>query len=793
MEPDLDTCGMTNWVGSFDPIKFIYFMLATVLIPYPTYVFVATVFSWEHRAKRPARHYQDLLHATSYGVIVFIFGNYARTLNWITILAFWITWPCYSMIAELDFAKTSLPSWKTWPFGMYALFAGATAVVLTFAGYHIYLGVELNRTIPGFVGYYLLGLLIPAALTLIGYAFLKQQNKDLFGLSKVYNWMLHLQWKQTTSVTLRKAAKQKKLAAAQQRAQLTIDPPSSAEVGTAGESAPPPQAGTVLVQLDEHQAPSNYVSRTGSYDNLVVVEVRNNKRNSLSEAAVAPAEQRSALETAEPEITIQPYQPYVWSAAVPGHFHPHHWQLFYILAFFTRFDDWVSRVAAGITLGCYMQGIMDLQPKTIYDRFLKEFPDVLDPSPVLRWLDGDEDWIEIRPDDPDFEGIMSQVISKCGVVHIQSGDAIGVYEPTQLGTLMRRYEKVMDTFDHLSRAVVKLPPISNILIVTKPDPKLTRLTKDLSIWLLENFPGITIYVDRKLQDRSSFKYQEIIDQNPAWEDRLQFWTLECHKNSAKQIHLAVTLGGDGTVLYTAWMFQHRVPPIVAFHLGSLGFLTNFNFENYKPTMTNILRGDGMNLNIRMRLQCEVYKYKESLTSDQIAHSTQNGNQPRRSSIGGAFSSSESDDESNEASQQLESQKRAEILRSKVKEMDSKRGSEVADLEVCHDKGQKLVTRIPKPNPEEFMTPTDSWQVLNEVTVDRGSNAGMLQLELFVDGSPVTTILADGLVIATATGSTAYSVQLQRLLADITKLRFWLMMRIGARLTNVVIFVRITLC
>ncbi|CAO3565897.1 unnamed protein product [Mortierella alpina] len=404
--------------------------------------------------------------------------------------------------------------------------------------------------------------------------------------------------------------------------------------------------------------------------------------------------------------------------------------------------------------------VPDLQPKTIYDQFLKEFPDLLDPLPVLRWLNGDEDWIEIRQDDQDFEGIMNQVILKSGLVHIQSGDAIGVYEPTQLGTLMRRYEKVMDTFDHLSRAVVKLPPISNILIVTKPDPKLTRLTKDLSIWLLENFPGITIYVDRKLQDRSSFKYHEIINQNSAWEDRLQFWTLECHKNSAKQIHLAVTLGGDGTVLYTAWMFQHRVPPIVAFHLGSLGFLTNFNFENYKPTMTNILRGDGMNLNMRMRLQCEVYKYKDAVNnSDQVAHTTQYGNGPRRNSTGGAMSSSESDDESYEASQQLESQKRAEIMRNKVKEMDSKRGSEVADLEVCHDKGQKLVTRIPKPNPEEFMAPTDSWQVLNEVTVDRGSNAGMLQLELFVDGSPVTTILADGLVIATATGSTAYSLSI----------------------------------
>ncbi|GJJ74668.1 hypothetical protein EMPS_07026 [Entomortierella parvispora] len=314
MEPDYALCGMNNWVGSFDPIKFIYFMLATVLIPYPVYIFVATVFNWEHRAKRPARHYQDVLNATSYGVIVFIFGNYAQTLNWITILAFWITWPSYSMIAELDFAKTSLPSWKTWPFGMYALFAGATAVVLVFAGYHIYLAIVLTRTIPGFVGYYLLGLLIPVILTLIAYACLKQQNKDFFHLSRLYNWMLLLQWKREAFVAASKARKLKK---ANDTKLQTIDPPSSAENGSAG------------------------VQDAGA---------------DASTAAAATSAASPAL--AEPEVSIQPYQPYVWSAAIPGYFHPHHWQLFYTLALFTRFDHWVSRVGGGITLGCYMQGIM---------------------------------------------------------------------------------------------------------------------------------------------------------------------------------------------------------------------------------------------------------------------------------------------------------------------------------------------------------------------------------------------------------------------------------------------------
>lgn len=37
--------------------------------------------------------------------------------------------------------------------------------------------------------------------------------------------------------------------------------------------------------------------------------------------------------------------------------HLHHWQIFYMLAFFTRFTHPVSQVGAGIVLACYMEGI----------------------------------------------------------------------------------------------------------------------------------------------------------------------------------------------------------------------------------------------------------------------------------------------------------------------------------------------------------------------------------------------------------------------------------------------------
>lgn len=38
-------------------------------------------------------------------------------------------------------------------------------------------------------------------------------------------------------------------------------------------------------------------------------------------------------------------------------FHPHHWAIFYVLGFITRFDDPISNITAGIVVGSYMHGV----------------------------------------------------------------------------------------------------------------------------------------------------------------------------------------------------------------------------------------------------------------------------------------------------------------------------------------------------------------------------------------------------------------------------------------------------
>jgi NAD+ kinase len=51
----------------------------------------------------------------------------------------------------------------------------------------------------------------------------------------------------------------------------------------------------------------------------------------------------------------------------------------------------------------------------------------------------------------------------------------------------------------------------------------------------------------------------------------------------------------------------------------------------------------------------------------------------------------------------------------------------------------------------------SYEALNDVVVSRGSLARMVRLRTYIDGGFLTTYQADGLIVSTATGSTAYAL------------------------------------
>ncbi|CAH2355901.1 NAD(+) kinase [[Candida] railenensis] len=217
---------------------------------------------------------------------------------------------------------------------------------------------------------------------------------------------------------------------------------------------------------------------------------------------------------------------------------------------------------------------------------------------------------------------------------------------------------------NLAKATIQLD-VRAIMVVTKArDNSLIYLTREVAEWLLCKDREIVVYVDSKLRNSKRFDAPGLMKTIPRAQTCLKYWDKSYALRNPEQFDLVVTLGGDGTVLYVSNLFQRVVPPVLSFSLGSLGFLTNFKFDQFRDKMNSAVES-GVRAYLRMRFTCRVHKADGKLVCEQ--------------------------------------------------------------------------------------------QVLNELVVDRGPSPYVTQLELYGDGSLLTIAQADGLIIATPTGSTAYSL------------------------------------
>jgi NAD kinase len=213
-----------------------------------------------------------------------------------------------------------------------------------------------------------------------------------------------------------------------------------------------------------------------------------------------------------------------------------------------------------------------------------------------------------------------------------------------------------------------------------------------------------------LKHDNILSYDLLISKNPAYAAYLKFWNADYCKENPESIDFIISLGGDGTILSTAWLFQNSpVPPILPFHLGSLGFLTAFSISQMKETLDMVLDplDQTLNVSLRMRLSCSVHR--SSLSMHGLTKST-------------------------------------------------------TDIIIDNGQEYKLPLSIKLKKGVELDSPiSEHYLILNDVVIDRGQSSFLSQLELYVDDKHLTTVQADGLVISTPTGSTAYSVPIFKFL------------------------------
>ncbi len=73
------------------------------------------------------------------------------------------------------------------------------------------------------------------------------------------------------------------------------------------------------------------------------------------------------------------------------------------------------------------------------------------------------------------------------------------------------------------------------------------------------------------------------------------------------------MGGDGTLLHVANLFQNSCPPVLSFSMGSLGFLTPFDFKFHEKVIQDVLSGN-VSVLLRTRLNCSINKEKGDKSS-----------------------------------------------------------------------------------------------------------------------------------------------------------------------------------
>ena len=109
-------------------------------------------------------------------------------------------------------------------------------------------------------------------------------------------------------------------------------------------------------------------------------------------------------------------------------------------------------------------------------------------------------------------------------------------------------------------------PIRNLLVTKKQgDATIVKAERELIQYVSSKFPQINIIVKGDIE--ASFEKSGNVYLLSKEEEQ--------QTDLSQLVDLIITLGGDGTVIRTASLFKSRVPPMVSFAMGSLGFLLPF--------------------------------------------------------------------------------------------------------------------------------------------------------------------------------------------------------------------------
>ncbi|KAJ1855901.1 hypothetical protein GGH12_006063 [Coemansia sp. RSA 1822] len=306
---------------SFHFVRFILFaLLLTVVGPF-VYRLTAAFFDLERDFKTVADHFDDVTSGLIYAYLVFTLGNYAHTFGWTTLLFYFIGLFGYSALVEVPFLRVSIPGWRSWSMRAWAVNLVGVALVLVAAGFHIRWAWK-----AGFLQWYLpLFVLATATLWL---TICVQKLNNYCTDNRPHGLGIERSVRKIALVALwRFRPRSKPVSANAGRPQYAE---SVYEIGSLGLS----QNSLHMEQTSSPDSPNQPLRDT---------------RTSREERTTIINEQLTNLHY----LNVRTGRPL---PVCKCQLHLHHWQIFYILAFFTRFDRFASAACAGLVLGIFTQG-----------------------------------------------------------------------------------------------------------------------------------------------------------------------------------------------------------------------------------------------------------------------------------------------------------------------------------------------------------------------------------------------------------------------------------------------------
>ncbi|KAF2819097.1 ATP-NAD kinase [Ophiobolus disseminans] len=256
-------------------------------------------------------------------------------------------------------------------------------------------------------------------------------------------------------------------------------------------------------------------------------------------------------------------------------------------------------------------------------------------------------------------------------------------------------------------------PPRNILITKKKrTPNITESVIEFTTHIRSTYPSINII----LEPESASELHEQLPFPVYTYDKISGFSTSQHLSD--KTDLVCTLGGDGTILRASNLFSHAesVPPVLSFAMGTIGFLGEWKFKEYKRAFR------------------EVYMSGAPDTYSTLSDSL--GTPPPTPPTS--------------PSDPLDRPLSYADIRGKA--MGTNRTARVLLR-------NRLKVGVFAPDGSRIGATEGEGDTyaLNEVTLHRGSSPHLKIIDVYINNRFLTEAVADGMIISTPTGSTAYSL------------------------------------